>query len=547
MIMLSGYAAMSPRLSPSSQELLLTAKEATTARKQALSKLDVADETDSILSYYIDESQGTPKQFELITFLDELNNRRVFAIDKSVKLGEGAQGKVYVAQELFEDRKLNAQKASLSIVKLSDTEFRFADYENEYKILKHLNQNPAKCTHANGSVKTTYLFAPYHQGVNLQDVCYYKINNQLVKKPLNPLLTIQLLRGILADVHHLHQTYGVLHRDLKLNNFMVLDGEPPIVRAIDFGTSCLIQQSDKTFCGTIGYQAPDLTLPANQHAIYNMQHDYYSIGVIFAEIVANENYQHYISEKMHAFSSSDTLGIFQRKDLKRCMPSVFSDQSSVNRYPGFQIIKEIINMLTTKEPFKRPAFQDVEKMIRRLSTLEQEYLQVKPSNVKPLTPRDKSSPRLVPSSSFTGFPKEELTRQLEALTTELKRLDFTDKTSEEESPVQIHFSLNFSKVPKREPNAEANVHSSSSEMPPKRAHTRMRSNSDIPKLNLKEISESSLERGSKSSGSRHRKFMVTPKASPTKAEASGEPQLSLREFITEEEDSRKDKKSKPQQ
>ncbi len=546
MIMLSGYAVMSPRFSPVPQERLLTSKEAITARKQALSKLDVANEDDTSLSYYIDESHATPKQFEVITFLDDFNNRRVFAIDRSTQLGEGAQGEVYLAQELLEDKKLNAQKASLSIVKLSDAEFRFADYENEFEILKHLNQNPAKCIHASGPLKTTYLFAPYHQGINLQDVCYYKINNQLVKKPLNPLLIIQLLRGILAEVHYLHQSYGVLHRDLKINNFMVIDGEPPIIRAIDFGTSCLIQQSDKTFCGTIGYQAPDLTLPANQHAIYNIQHDYYSIGVIFAEIVATENYQHYIAEKMRTFSSSDTLGIFQRKDLKQCMPSVFSEQRADNRYPGFQVIKDIINILTTKDPFKRPTFQDVEKMIRRLSTLEQDYLQANASSPNPLTPREKSSPRLAPTSSFNGFPKEELTRQLEALTTELKRLDFTDKSSEEGSPVQIHFSLNFSKAPKRERKAETEAPSSSGDIPLKKAHSRMRSNSDIPKLNLKEISES-LERGSKSSGSRHRKFSVTPKVSPTITDTVTEPQISLREFLTDEEDAHKDKKSKLQQ
>lgn len=543
MNMLSGYTVTSPRSSVPPFALLLTPKDAIAAHKQALSKLDIMNDSEAHISYYIDENQNTSKQYEIVAFFDELHYRRVFAIDRTIKLGEGAQGEVYLAQELFDDKKINAQRANLSIVKLSNTEFRFSDYENEYHILKHLNQNPVKCTLNSNQLKTVYLFAPFYQGTNLEDICYYKINNQFIKKPLNPLLIIQLLRSILTEVHHLHQTHGVLHRDLKLSNFIVMEGEPPVVKVIDFGTSCLIQQSDKTFCGTIGYQAPDLTLPANQHAIYNMQHDYYSVGVIFAEIVANENYQRYIAEKMHSFSSSDTLGTFQRKDLKRCMPSIFSDLSTANRYPGFQLIKEIINTLTTKDPFKRPTFMDVEKMIRKITTLEREYLDAAHSSPRPLTPRE-SSPRLASAPSFIGFSKDELTRQLEALTSELKKLDFMDEKSEEGTPVQIQFSLNFSKVATREHKAEAA--SSSSPKPAKKVHTRMRSNSDIPKLNLKEISDDSIERGAKSSGSR-RKFSITPKASPTKAETAIEPQLTLREFLTDDEGSPKSKKAKPQQ
>ncbi|HRE33406.1 MAG TPA: protein kinase, partial [Candidatus Berkiella sp.] len=268
-------------------------KEASLARKQALGKQTPQETT---LSLYHDNSNPLfPKQYGIVSFMDEHYQIRVFAIDKNAKLGEGAQGEVYLAQELFEDKKPTPTKPTLSIVKMTSKEMHFDDYQNEYDILNHIHRNAQQCIHELEQSKTIYLFSPFYPGINLQEICYYNFNGQLVKKPLNELILIKLFQGILSEVQQLHQNYGILHRDLKLNNFLVdINNDKVSVKLIDFGTSCLIQKSNKSFCGTIGYQAPDLTLSHNQHGIYSLQHEYYSVGVILAELIANENYHRYI-------------------------------------------------------------------------------------------------------------------------------------------------------------------------------------------------------------------------------------------------------------
>lgn len=50
-----------------------------------------------------------------------------------------------------------------------------------------------------------------------------------------------IMRVALQVVHHCH-TNGIIHRDLKLANFLLSDpSDAAILKAIDFGASCFIQ------------------------------------------------------------------------------------------------------------------------------------------------------------------------------------------------------------------------------------------------------------------------------------------------------------------
>ncbi len=541
------------------KELILSHKKALQARKEALSKC-ISNET--VVSSYIDESQPEKPQYQMVSFSDHTGRVRIFAIDKTQKLGQGGQGEVYLAQELFEDKKANRCISNLSAVKISQSEHNLDDYDNEFEILMQLNRGKGKCVHNLHGQSTHYLFSQYYPGTNLLDICYYKVNGQYVKKPLNPLLVIKLIKGILSEIQSLHQRHGILHRDLKTNNFIVkIDNDTVTVTVIDFGTSCLMQKANKTFYGTIGYQAPETTLPANQHTIYNLQNEYFSLGVILAELLTKENYQRYIEKKMNDYRENDTLGSFQKKDIKIGMPDIFHENSE-KRDPMFLILKEMILFLTEKNANKRPLYTDIDKMIKRLTSLEQEYTSLLPDETKLSHP---SSPRYDLATTVTGFSKEDITRQLEALTSELKMLEV--EQGNEKNPFHIYLTLNFSAASPLEPSSaplrmispkasSSNAIEADPSTKPSKKQTligRPRSNSDVPKLNLKDVSPEITDSYAKSSGARHRKFKITkvsPKEKSTQNHNDLEitdlstPQFTFYEFLSEPPSAEKTSKRK---
>lgn len=84
----------------------------------------------------------------------------------------------------------------------------------------------------------------------------------------------RVLSQALAGVGHIHGR-GVLHRDIKPDNFMVQDGT---VRLCDFGLSVLLPQNERVFgcCGTAPFCAPEMLL----RQPYGKQADVWSLGVM---------------------------------------------------------------------------------------------------------------------------------------------------------------------------------------------------------------------------------------------------------------------------
>eukprot|EP00951_Prasinocladus_malaysianus_P028418 scaffold258858_cov47-Prasinocladus_malaysianus.AAC.1 len=94
--------------------------------------------------------------------------------------------------------------------------------------------------------------------------------------------------GILSGVSHMH-TKGIAHRDLKLENVLLVEGRPlSEVKIADFGMAKRIRAgaSAHTMCGSPMYVAPEvLIVAAKDHngknvAAYDLQADVWSIGVM---------------------------------------------------------------------------------------------------------------------------------------------------------------------------------------------------------------------------------------------------------------------------
>jgi calcium-dependent protein kinase len=81
-------------------------------------------------------------------------------------------------------------------------------------------------------------------------------------------------RQMLLALHHVH-SHGMVHRDLKLENFLFDHKGCNHLKMIDFGFSKLVEGRMKTSCGTLAYVAPEV-LERN----YTSACDLWSMGVI---------------------------------------------------------------------------------------------------------------------------------------------------------------------------------------------------------------------------------------------------------------------------
>jgi serine/threonine protein kinase/tetratricopeptide (TPR) repeat protein len=108
--------------------------------------------------------------------------------------------------------------------------------------------------------------------------------------PVDASLALHIADHVLSGLAAAHDA-GVLHRDLKSSNIMLVPGSSPALRAVitDFGlaarwgdsTTTLTEMSDGPFAGTPAYMAPEIV--EGQDA--TPQSDIYSLGVVLFEMV----------------------------------------------------------------------------------------------------------------------------------------------------------------------------------------------------------------------------------------------------------------------
>lgn len=155
-----------------------------------------------------------------------------------------------IIKRFYKEAKIQAQMTHPNIV----TVFDFLEVQNSY-----------------------FLVMEYIEGESI---------GKIIKKqgPQEINFALKIFKQILSGISHAHSK-GIIHRDIKPNNFILTKGE---VKITDFGIAHIVSDSVHTVAGTVlgtpKYMSPEQILGE----IVDHRSDIYSLGVSFYEILAGK-------------------------------------------------------------------------------------------------------------------------------------------------------------------------------------------------------------------------------------------------------------------
>ncbi len=291
------------------------------------------------------------------------------------ELGRGGMGVVYRAQDrltgdIVAIKRVNAPRTEFDLSDGASTDFRLG-LAQEFRVLSTIR-------HPHIISVIDYGFDEYQQPyyamellTNAQDILTYGHDKPLPVK-------IDLLIQTLQALAYLHRR-GVIHRDLKPDNIMVIGNQ---VKVLDFGLAVghNHQSEDENIAGTIAYMPPEVLMGGAT----SRASDLYAMGIIAFEVFSGH----------HPFNDENVGQLLQ--DIMMTAPDL-----SILDISG--ALRGVIDCLLSKDPTLR--YQDAEKTIQALivaSDLDIVYE----------TPATRES--FLQSARFVGRTQE-ITRLTEAL------------------------------------------------------------------------------------------------------------------------------------
>ena len=223
------------------------------------------------------------------------------------KIGQGGMGSVYLATQTEPERLVAIKIINAKIIGQS-AEVRF---RMEQQALARLNHPGIAALYETGTTEDgqPYFVMEYLEGMTLLEF----VDSRRLSIPCR----LRLFEKICNAVQHAHQK-GILHRDLKPDNLIVvdLDGDP-LPKVIDFGISKAVDpmmgQAAATctkLIGTPAYMSPE-ALQLVPDADIDIRSDVYALGVILFQLITG----------LHPLQHPDDLGQLAGELQKDIRPS----------------------------------------------------------------------------------------------------------------------------------------------------------------------------------------------------------------------------------
>ena len=190
-----------------------------------------------------------------------------------------------------------------------------------------------------------YIVLEYMKGKDLFDYIEYREFN--IKEPR----VKQLAYQIVIALQFLH-SYGIVHRDLKLENVMMSDNEEAAVpKLVDFGLAKMIgpnEKADEPF-GTLGYVAPEVL----KKEPYSFSCDLWSFGcILYALLSGSLPFDHE--------SQKETIRMTLENKLEFDLACWRSVSGTCKDLLTKLLTKDPKNRITLGEALKHEWFQNIE-------------------------------------------------------------------------------------------------------------------------------------------------------------------------------------------
>lgn len=320
---------------------------------------------DSDITYHIIVSKNSTT--------DEIEYHAYDPNFEKLKLGKGAQGEVVIAQNLI--------TGALVAVKCQQTYGLSDDVTRERENLSRVKQLIGTAVDEEG---IEYTIMEYSRGRNLLDKLYDKDKTKdresvkyLSKKNLNFIEKAELICLALEAIIWLHEDIGIVHRDIKPDNLVLIERiNGNELKFVDFGSAIdpktLTPKNIaffKLFVGTFGYAPPEFNVEQSKRKPYSFASDIFALGVVMAEILSCHNYQSALRKHRKKQMGSDTSEELLLDDIMKMMPDVFYESLSVDSLEE-KLLKDLfalISLCTSKEIESRPSTDHLKKYLLTLT------------------------------------------------------------------------------------------------------------------------------------------------------------------------------------
>lgn len=231
-------------------------------------------------------------------------------------------------------------------------------WQKECDLLKTIDHpNIAKLYDVFEDRRNIYLVMEFCEGQELFD---YIVSEE----PREAFHVATVMEMIMRGVYHLHQK-GIVHRDLKLENFMlkyVKKTKTMGLKVIDFGLAkCITQEGNdeclSTVLGTKLYTAPEVMDNGRK---YGRPADIWSCGVVLYVMV--------MGRETHPYPWNDDEGNMLRqkgfKSSHKWLPPFAGKGSTHNNIEVWKPARELITKMCDPNPNKRPTALDALKSVQ---------------------------------------------------------------------------------------------------------------------------------------------------------------------------------------